>query len=399
VHTVREAYAILDEAVSPSPAEMVPLADALGRVLAREVVSDVDWPPFDTSAMDGYAVRAEEAPGETGRRERPGLVGAGDPVPPPLAAEEAVRIMTGAPLPAGADAVVPVEESRREAGRVRFDREPRPGAHLRRRGESVARGTALLPEGRRLDPSGVALAAMAGADPVGVRRRPRIAIATTGNELVPAREKPTEGRLRDSNGPMLAALCQARGWPAVLYEPVADEARAVDRLFGAATGDFDVLVTSGGVSAGDLDLLPPAAQRAGWELLFHRVSLRPGKPVAFARREGCFWFGLPGNPVSASACFHLFVRRALDRFEGASDPGAPQVRARLTQDLPGAGPRETYRDALLSDDEGERHVEPLRSAGSHDLLSHARANALIRIPADTGPLRAGSIVTCVLLER
>jgi molybdopterin molybdotransferase len=389
----------LDEAVSPSPAETVPLADALNRVLAREVVSDVDWPPFDTSAMDGYAVRAGETRGETGRRERPGLVAAGDPVPPPLAAEEAVRIMTGAPLPAGADTVVPVEESRREAGRVRFDREPRPGAHLRRRGESVARGTALLPEGGRLDPSGVALAAMAGADPVSVRRRPRIAIATTGNELVPARERPTEGRLRDSNGPMLAALCQARGWPAVLYEPVADEARAVDRLFGAATDDFDVLVTSGGVSAGDLDLLPPAAQRAGWELLFHRVSVRPGKPVAFARREGCFWFGLPGNPVSASACFHLFVRRALDRFEGARDPGAPQVRARLTQDLPAAGPRETYRDALLSDDEAERRVEPLRSAGSHDLLSHARANALIRIPADSSPLRAGSIVTCVLLER
>jgi molybdopterin molybdotransferase len=399
VHTVREAYAILDEAVSPSPAETVPLADALNRVLAREVVSDVDWPPFDTSAMDGYAVRAGETRGETGRRERPGLVAAGDPVPPPLAAEEAVRIMTGAPLPAGADTVVPVEESRREAGRVRFDREPRPGAHLRRRGESVARGTALLPEGGRLDPSGVALAAMAGADPVSVRRRPRIAIATTGNELVPARERPTEGRLRDSNGPMLAALCRSRGWPAVLYEPVADEARAVDRLFGAATDDFDVLVTSGGVSAGDLDLLPPAAQRAGWELLFHRVSVRPGKPVAFARREGCFWFGLPGNPVSASACFHLFVRRALDRFEGARDPGAPQVRARLTQDLPAAGPRETYRDALLSDDEAERRVEPLRSAGSHDLLSHARANALIRIPADSSPLRAGSIVTCVLLER
>lgn len=399
MHTVRQAFAILDQAVLPSPEETVPLAEALGRVLARAVVSDVDWPPFDTSAMDGYAVRAGEAPGEIGRRERPGLVAAGDPFPAPLGTGEAVRLMTGAPLPDGADAVVPVEESRREAGGVRFDREPRPGAHLRRRGESVARGTTLFPEGRRLDPSGVALAAMAGADPVAVRRRPRIAIATTGNELVPAAEQPTEGRLRDSNGPMLAALCQTRGWPAVLLEPVADETAAVDRLFGAATGDFDVLITSGGVSAGDLDLLPPAAERAGWEILFHRVSVRPGRPVAFARRDGCFWFGLPGNPVSASACFHLFVRRALDRFEGAIDPGAPQVRARLTQDLPAAGPRETYRDALLSDDEAERRVEPLRSAGSHDLLCHARANALIRIPADDGPLPAGSIVTCVLLDR
>jgi molybdopterin molybdotransferase len=399
VHTVRQAYAVLDDAVLPSAAEMVPLADALGRVLARDVVSDVDWPPFDTSAMDGYALRTGDASGETARRERPGLVAAGDPVPPPLAAGEAVRLMTGAPLPAGTDAVVPVEESYPEAGRVRFDREPRAGAHLRRRGESIAAGTVLLTEGRRLDPSGVALAALAGADPLSVRRRPRVAIATTGNELVAAREKPKEGRLRDSNGPMLAALCRARGWPAVLRPPVPDEPEAVDNLFSAAGGEFDVLVTSGGVSAGDLDLLPPAAERAGWEILFHRVSVRPGKPVAFARRDGRFWFGLPGNPVSASACFHLFVRRALDRFEGEKDPGPPEVRARLTQELAPAGPRETYRDALLSEREGERLVEPLRSAGSHDLLSHARANALIRIPAGGGPLAAGSIVTCVLLER
>lgn len=399
VHTVRQAYAILDDAVRPSAAETVPLADALGRVLARDVISDVDWPPFDTSAMDGYAVSTRGASGDAARRERPGLVAAGDRVPPPLGPGEAVRLMTGAPLPAGADAVVPVEESHPEAGRVRFDREPRPGAHLRRRGESVAAGTVLLSKGRRVDPSGVALAALAGADPLSVRRRPRVAIATTGNELVPAREKPGEGRLRDSNGPMLAALCRARGWPAILQQPVADEAAAVERLFAGAGGEFDVLMTSGGVSAGDLDLLPPAAERAGWEILFHRVSVRPGKPVAFARRDGRFWFGLPGNPVSASACFHLFVRRALDRFEGAKDPGPAEVRARLTQDLPPAGPRETYRDALLSDGEGERLVEPLRSAGSHDLLSHARANALVRIPAGDGPLPAGSIVTCVLLER
>jgi len=399
VLTVGEAWAVLDDAVAASAAEMIPLSEGLGRVLARDVTSDVDWPPFDTSAMDGYALSTRDASGERDRRERPGLVAAGDAIPPPLATGEAVRLMTGAPLPAGADAVVPVEESHSEAGRVRFDREPRPGAHLRRRGESVAAGTVLLTEGRRIDPSGIALAALAGADPLSVRRRPRVAIATTGNELVPAREKPREGHLRDSNGPMLAALCRARGWPAALRAPVADEVAAVDHLFTAATDEFDVLVTSGGVSAGDLDLLPAAAERAGWEILFHRVAVRPGKPVAFARRDSCFWFGLPGNPVSASACFHLFVRRALDRFEGIRVPGPREVRARLTVELPATGPRETYRDALLSEGEGERVVDPLRSAGSHDLLSHARANALIRMPAGGGPLPAGSIVTCVLLER
>jgi molybdenum cofactor synthesis domain-containing protein len=399
VYTVRQAWESVDAAITPSSAENVALTDALGRVVRRDVVADVDWPPFDTSAMDGYAIRTGEAADGAGRRERTGLVAAGDPVPAPLGTGEAVRLMTGAPLPAGADAVVPVEESRREAGRVRFDREPDSGAHLRRRGESVARGTVLLEAGRRLDPAGVALAALAGADPISVGKQPRIAIATTGNELVAARETPREGALRDSNGPMLAALCRARGWRPALYEPVADDVGAVDRLFSESSDGVDFLVTSGGVSAGDLDLLPPAAERAGWEILFHRVSVRPGKPIAFARRGNCFWFGLPGNPVSASACFHLFVRRALDRFEGAAEAGPGEVPATLTRGVPAAGPRETYRDAVLSDGERGRLAEPLESRGSHDLLTHARANALIRMPAGGSPLPAGSVVTCVLLER
>jgi molybdopterin molybdotransferase len=261
------------------------------------------------------------------------------------------------------------------------------------------RGTVLLSEARRLDPAGVALAALAGADPVRVRRRPRITIATTGNELVGARETPREGQLRDSNGPMLEALCRARGWIVTPRERVVDEPGAVERLFSEAIGDADALVTTGGVSAGDLDLLPPAAERAGWEILFHRVAVRPGKPVAFARKEKTLWFGLPGNPVSASVCFHLFVRRALDRLEGLAEPGPTRVQARLTRELSPAGPRETYRDARLVEDEGERRVEPLPTAGSHDIAAHAKANVLIRIPVDGGPLAAGSLVTCVLLER
>lgn len=397
--SVDEAYAILDRAVAPLGDEEVPLAQARGRVLAADVASDVDWPPFDTSAMDGYAVRAAEARAPGGAlRERPGLVAAGDPSPPPLAAGEAVRLMTGAPLPSGADAVVPVELARREAGRVVFDRPPEDGAHLRRRGESVARATVLLRKGDRLGPRAVALAALAGADPVAVHRRPRVAIAATGNELLSADEKPTDGKMRDSNGPMLDALCGARGWPVVRRERVADEPDAVARLFGGFD-DADVLVTSGGVSAGDLDLLPAAAERAGWKILFHRVAVRPGKPIAFARRGNRFWFGLPGNPVSASVGFHLFVRRALDRMEGVDPPGSPVVAARLARKLGPQGPRETYRDAVLADADGLRRVEALATAGSHDIAAHARANALIRVPANGAALDEGSLVTCVLLER
>jgi molybdopterin molybdotransferase len=400
VITVREAHAILDRAAFPAEEEWAPLADALGRVLARDVVTDVDWPPFDTSAMDGYAVRAAEArPAGTTLAERPGRVAAGDAFPEPLAPGEAVRVMTGAPLPPGADAVVPVEEARRTDGRVRFDREPADGAHLRRRGESVTRGAVLVPRGSRLNPRTLALAALAGADPLAVGRRPRIAIATTGDELVSSGEALGEGQLRDSNGPMLAALCRDLGWPVERRARVPDEQSAVDRLFREASDDLDALVTTGGVSAGDLDLLPAAAERAGWEILFHRVAVRPGKPIAVARRGRTLWFGLPGNPVSASVCFHLFARRALERREGAARPGPRERSAILARDLPPAGPREWYRDARLVEEDGHPRAEPIETAGSHDIAAHARANALIRLAAGSGALRAGSTVTCVMLDR
>jgi len=401
VTTVAEALEILRNSCLPGPPESVPLSEAAGRFLARAIASDVDWPPFDTSAMDGYAVRLEDlaAPGAT-LAERPGLVAAGDRPPAPLSPGEAVRVMTGAPIPARTGAIVPVEEARREGGRIRAVSVPRAGEHVRRRGESIVAGVSLLARGERLSAAGVSLAALAGADPIEVYRRPAIAIAVTGNELVPASSRPGPGQLRDSNGPMLAALCRAAGRPAERRPAVADEDGAVARLFREAGSREDVLVTSGGVSAGDLDLLPAEAARAGFEILFHRVAVRPGKPVAFGRRGGTLWFGLPGNPVSASVCFHLFVRYALDCLEGAGEPGLPVRRARLTREVALRGRRETYRDGILdSSPDGQLSVAPVESLGSHDLAAHARANVLIRIPADAERLPEGGAVDCLLLER
>lgn len=399
--TVAGALDVLRRACAPGPPERVPLSQASGRFLARELASDVDWPPFDTSAMDGYAVRLADvaAPGAD-LLERPGLVAAGDRPPAPISPGEAVRVMTGAPIPAGTEAVVAVEDVRRDAGRVRPGVVPRAGEHVRRRGESIAAGVPLLARGERLSAAGIALAALAGADPVDVGRRARIAIAVTGNELVPAAAKPGPGQLRDSNGPMLAALCGATGRIASTRPAVPDEDGAVARLFREAGRTEDVLLTSGGVSAGDLDLLPEEAARAGFEILFHRVAVRPGRPVAFGRRGGTFWFGLPGNPVSASVCFHLFVRFALDCLEGAARPGAPATRARLEREILVRGRRETYRDAVLdASDDGRLRVAPVESLGSHDLAAHGRANALIRIPADVERLAEGSTVDCLRLER
>jgi molybdopterin molybdotransferase len=398
VISVAEAHAILRRTCGPLPVEDVPLRDAVGRVLAREVRSDVDWPPFDASAMDGYALRVQDAVrAGAALAERPGVVGAGDSPGPPLAPGEAVRVMTGAPLPQGTEAVVPIEDVRRERGTIVPNSPPHPGDHVRKRGESVAAGAVLLTSGRRLGPIDVALAALAGAEPIAVHRRPRVTVAVTGNELVPVASKPGPAHLRDSNGPMLVALCAARGWSAAALPPVSDDEAAVDRLFAGAGKDEEVLITTGGVSAGDFDLLPPAAERCGFQILFHRVAVRPGKPVAVGRRGDTLWLGLPGNPVSASVCFHVFARLALDCLEGADPAGPVLVQARLTRDLAARGHRETYRDARLEVVDGENRVAPLPSRGSHDLGSHARCNAILRIPAEAERLPAGSLVECIPL--
>jgi molybdopterin molybdotransferase len=249
----------------------------------------------------------------------------------------------------------------------------------------------LLEAGRRLTPGDIALAALAGSDPLTVFARPRAVIAVTGDELVAVGVRPRPGQIRDSNGPMLLALCGSGGWPANCRGRVGDDVAGIEALFDAAGEGGDVLVTSGGVSAGDFDLLPEIARRRGFEILFHGVSLRPGKPVVFARRGPTLWFGLPGNPVSSSVCFHLFVRFALGRLETQPAPGSE------SRGIASAGKRETYRDGILTHAGATLRVEPLATAGSHDIAAHARANALIRIPAESEPPAAGAIVECLLL--
>jgi molybdopterin molybdotransferase len=397
VITVEDALVIVAQATKPLSTERVPLSQAHGRVLARDVTSDVDWPPFDTSAMDGYAVHVRDAPqAGAALRARPGVVVAGVAPPSPLAPGETVRVMTGAPIPEGTESVVPVELVRIEGPDVVFKEPAATGAHIRRRGESVSAGRALVRAGQRVHPGITALAALAGRDPLEVFRRPRVRVVATGNELVPASQRPGPGQLRDSNGPMLASLCSESGWPFDLAERVVDEVASVDRLFAEAGSGEDVIVTSGGVSAGDLDLLPAAARRSGFQILFHGVSVRPGKPIVFARRGETLWIGLPGNPVSSAVTFHLFVRFALGRLEGEGQPGAPRVTARLARDLKAAGARENYRDARLAALAGELSADPLPTRGSHDIAAHAGANALIRQPAGPEGLAAGALVECLV---
>jgi molybdopterin molybdotransferase len=394
--TPQEALARIAGGVSALPAERVPLAEAVGRRLASDLAADLDWPPFDSSAMDGWAVHGDDLRSDApSLRRRTGILAAGDAPAPPLRPGETLKVMTGAVVPRETAAVVPVEHAREEGHEVRLESRPVEGAHIRRKGEVFESGAALLSRGQRLTPGAVTLAALAGADPVTVHRRPGVVVAATGNELVPASGRPAEGQLRDTNGPMLLALCGAAGWPARMLPRAADSEDEIAWLFEQAR-DAEVLITTGGVSAGDFDLVPEMARRRGFEVLFHRVAMRPGKPIAFGRRGGTYWLGLPGNPVSASVGFHLFGRDLLDRLEGAADPGAPRLSARLAREV-SAGRRETYVDARLSDSDGQIRAEPLRSRGSHDLRAHSRADALIRVPAETA-LPEGALVDCVLLR-
>jgi molybdopterin molybdotransferase len=411
LRTLADALSELVSAVGPGGTEAVPLERASGRVIAGDVSSDVDWPPFDTSAMDGYAVFVNDVQPGAGIPERAGIVAAGGSSPPPLTRGEAVRIMTGAPLPPGTEAIVPVERSRREAGRVAFSATPAAGAHIRRRGESIRAGQPLLPRGRRLRAVDVALAALAGADPIEVFRAPRIAVAVTGDEVVRGRERPSPGRLRDSNGPMLVAECAARGWPVRRCGPTPDTPEAVAALFADAGTEEDFLVTTGGVSAGDLDLLPGAAAAAGFEILFHGVAMRPGKPIAFGRRgplddadrDGrrrgpVWWIGLPGNPVSAFVGFRAIAEVALGRFEGEGPESQARVRALLTAPLPATGDRARFFDAECRQSGAALCATPLSSSGSHDLAALARANGFVFVPAGTPALEAGAEVDVLLLD-
>ena len=389
--TVAEALDRIDREVQPLPAERVPASASGGRVLAADAAASDDFPSFDTTAMDGYAV----AGAGPVWRDRGGTIAAGAAPASPLAAGEAARVMTGAPVPPGTEAIVPVEDAEVSAGEIHARAAPRPGAHIRRRGEIFRSGEVVLSAGARVSPEGVLLLVTAGAGPVAVRRRPDVVVAPTGAEIEDAEAAPAPGRIRNGNGPALAAALARRGIAARAEAPVADALELLAAFFDRA-GDADLVLTTGGVSAGDYDLTVDAAARAGFDVLFHRVRVKPGMPIAFGRRGRTFWFGLPGNPVSALTTAAIFVGAALDRFEGVGRDR--YVAARLAAPVDARPGRDHFRDAFLHAEEGELVVTPLSSRGSHDVRAQARRNALLVLPAGAGPWRAGERMRCLPLD-
>lgn len=380
------------------PAEEVLLEGALGRVLAEEVASDLDLPPFDRAMMDGYALRAQDVDAVPARLAVVGQLRAGQFSDRVVQAGEAVQIMTGAPVPAGATAVVPVERTRAlDAGRAVDVLERIPaGANIAPAGSEVTAGQTVLERGRTIDPAVVAVLAAVGRGRVRVGRRPRVSIVVTGDELVDVWQTPPRGRIRDSNGPAVLAQARWAGAEARLIGPVPDRS---ERLAEAVREglDGDVLVVSGGVSEGAYDLVEQVLTRFDVGLLFTKVAIKPGAPLVFGRRGDLLVFGLPGNPVSAQVTFDLFVRAALLRLQGARVVGRPVAEAELLQAVTNRSGRRAHLPVRVRWEDGRLVARPVHSQGSADVVAHAHANALAVLESTRTSASPGDRVPVVLL--
>ena len=394
--TVEEARARMTAGVAPGPGEPVPLAAAVGRVLAEDVTARRDQPPYDASAMDGWAVRQADLDAGAPLRVQ-GESAAGHPLGAPLRPGSAARVFTGAAAPAGADRVVMQEEAQHDGERVRLS--PVGAArHLRPRGGDFRAGDVLLPRGTRIDPWRLALAASAGRGELAVAPRPRIAILSTGEEIVEAGTDAGPHQIFESNGPALVARAAAWGGDAVRLKPARDDEAAIAAAVEGV--EVDLIVTVGGASVGDHDLVKPALGRLGLEMTVASVAVRPGKPTWFGRlADGRRVLGLPGNPASALVCAELFLRPLLLTWQGA-DPAFPLRPVRLAAPLEATGPREHWmRARLQAGEDGAVLATPFPDQDSSLVAVFAAADALIRRPAGAAAMPAGAVVQALGLER
>lgn len=395
---VAHALQIVAEQTRTLPDERVDLARALHRILAEDIIADTDLPPFDRAQMDGYAVRAADVANTPERLRIVGESAAGAGWHQEMKGGEAVRIMTGAPVPAGADAVQQVELTRETDGGkfVEILQPVEPGRSIVNQAAEIKAGATVLRAGEDINAAMIATLASFGYAQVRVGGRPRVAIMATGSELVKVDEKPGADQIRDSNNHTLAAYAKLSGATVELLPLAGDDTRELKLQIAEAAGRSDVLITSGGVSMGVYDFTKTALKELGAEIFFERVALRPGKPTVFARLGDTLIFGLPGNPVSVAVTFNLFTRTALRVMQGAAKPTLPEETAILARDLKGSLDRESYLPAVLrTDDQGTLLAEPLKWGGSSDFVAFARATALINVPAGMKLTEAGTKVKIV----
>ena len=367
-----------------------------GWVLAEDLTTSHNLPPFDNSSMDGFAIRAADLGDSPAVLQVQGDIAAGMLSVPTLRAGWALRIMTGAPVPDGADTVVPVEDTEAREDGVAFLEVAEIGQNIRRAGEEVRSGTIVVPKGTCLRPAEIGMAATVGRAEVFAQPRPRVAILSTGDELV---EPPTplkHGQIYNSNAYALAAQVEEAGGIVTHRLHARDTPEALRAAFDSCAG-ADVLITSGGVSVGDFDYVKAVFAERG-TVDFWRVAIRPGKPLAFGQWGQTIFFGLPGNPVSSMVTFELFVRPALRKLAGHLDLTRRAVTARLTEEATHTPGRRSYQRAIVTGQNGDYSVRTTGRQGSGMLRSMVLANALLVLPSETALLPAGSGVTVLLLD-
>jgi molybdenum cofactor synthesis domain-containing protein len=396
---VSEAIRIIQEQTRPLAVETVALAEALGRVLAEDVVADSDLPPFDRAQMDGYAVRAADLKSVPARLRIVGESAAGRGWHHSMQAGEAVRIMTGAPVPVGADSVQKVEVTRELDGdTVEIAEATRPGQFIVARASEIRAGEHVLSAGCEINAAMMAALASFGYAQVKVGQRPRVAVLATGTELVAVNEQPGSDQIRDSNSYSLGAYAALAGAEVERLPLAGDDPVMLKREIERAASHADALILSGGVSMGVYDFTKAALRALDAEIFFERVSLRPGKPTVFARLGRTLVFGLPGNPVSVSVTFNLFARTALRAMQGSREAAMREAWAVLARNVKGSIERASYLPArLYTDEAGQLLADPLKWGGSSDFVAFARATALIIVPEGVLAYDEGTRVCIVRL--
>ncbi|HUS07668.1 MAG TPA: gephyrin-like molybdotransferase Glp [Bryobacteraceae bacterium] len=370
---------------APSIRETVPLAECAGRVLAEEVTADRDYPPLTRSVRDGFAVHAGDFPGSA---QLVGEVRAGNVYTREVRRGECVEIMTGAPLPAGADAVIMIEHTRREGELIFSERAPEPGEFLNPKGSECLAGAAVLSAGQRIGFAHVAMLATVGQAEVAVWKRPRVAILATGDEIVEGGAV-LDHQIRNSNAYSLAVQVRSAGGLPQMLPVARDEVGATRDLIERGL-EADLLLLSGGVSAGKYDIVEKVLSDLGAEFFFDRVLIQPGQPLVFGKARGKWFFGLPGNPASTMVTFELFAKAAVQLLTGEKEPGLPLVYARLTEPFRHKPGLTRFLPASLSAD-GSR-LTPVRWQGSSDVAALARANAFLVAEHDRESWNGGELM-------
>src|SRR5882724_1232343 len=395
--TVDQALSILLDQVQTLGPESVAIEQAHRRILAEDVRADMDLPPFDRARMDGYAVRSSDVSTAPVKLRVTGEIAAGAQFEHRVNAGEAVKIFTGAPVPSGADAVQKVEVTRANGHMVEVLEPVTPGQFITLHASEVAAGEVVAETGREIGPAEMAVLASFGYASVRVGRRPRVAVISTGSELVEVSSKPSGAQIRNSNSYTLAAYAERAGAMVDVLGIVEDTPEATRAALIRAADNHDIVITSGGVSMGDDDLVKAALKDIGAEIYFDRVIIRPGKPIVFARRSETYFFGLPGNPVSTSVTFNVFVRPAIRKMQGEISPALATVSAGLSRTVKDSSSRRSYLPARLFVQEGRAMVEPLKWGGSSDFVAFMQANALIVVGEDVHEIAQGELVDVLLL--